>query len=165
MKISYLLFSIFSVFVFNGCYTFTGISIPADVFTFYVETFDNQTANSPQNLREIFTEALKDKIRNESRLVLTDTDPDIVFSGAITTYDVSFEAPKPGEETAFKRLTIVVNVDFTNNKNEELNWKSKFNYFNNFENDEELVDVQDELIDNINEQLVEDIFNKSFTNW
>lgn len=163
MRIVFLFF-LFGVMLV-GCYTFRGTSIPPDIFTFYVETFENQTTNSAQLIEQTFAEALRDKVRTESRLTYNDTDPDIEFRGTITDYRVTSEAPQPGELTAFNRLTIVVRVEYISNKKEEDNWQSTFSYFRDFPSTTNVIEVQDVLIEEINQQLVEDIFNKAFTNW
>ena len=157
-------------FILNGCnpsfgYSFKGISIPADVKTFYVDLFDTQDPETVPTLPRDFTEKLKDRIRRESNLQINDIEPDIEFSGAITRFQVTAEAPKADEEIGFNKLTIAVNINFVNNKNEDANWKQQFSFDDFFEPDENLLDVQDELIENITDELVERIFNKAFTNW
>jgi hypothetical protein len=151
--------------LFSGCYSFQGISIPNDVNSYYVELFENQAAATVPTLPRDFTERLKDKIRRESRLNYNDQYPDIEFSGAITEFRVSAEAPKAGEQVGFNQLTIAVMVEFKNKKDEKANWKQSFSFFDNFAADENLLDVQESLIENISKELVDRIFNKAFTNW
>ena len=147
-------------------YSFRGINIPQSVNSFYVNQFDLDAVNSPPTLNQTFSERLKDKIRSESRLRYSDTDPDVEFSGSITSFDVSSVAPQPGETTAFSRLEITVFVDYINNNDEELGWQRRsFRYFSDFPSDQNLLSIQDQLIEDINEQLVEDIFNAAFSNW
>jgi hypothetical protein len=148
----------------NG-YSFQGISIPADVNTFYVELFDNQAPSALPTLPRDFTELLKDKIRRETRLQYNDTEPDVEFSGAVTGFRVSAEAPKAGEQIGFNKLTITMTVSFRNNKNEKANWKQQFSFEDFFGANQNLLDVQDALIENINKELAERIFNRAFTNW
>ncbi len=161
-----LMFLVLLVLIlYSGCYSFKGTSISPDVKTFYVAPFDNNAPDAPPTLSIEFSEALREKILNESRLVLDDENPDVEFVGAITTWRVSSEAPKPGELVAFNRLTIGVRVEYINHRNEEENWKSNFSYFADFDANQNLLDVQDQLIEAINEELVNQIFNKAFTNW
>lgn len=148
----------------NG-YSFQGISIPADVNTFYVELFDNQAPSAVPTLPRDFTELLKDKIRRETRLQYNDTEPDVEFSGAVTGFRVSAEAPKAGEQIGFNKLTITMTVSFKNNKNEKANWKQQFSFEDFFGANQNLLDVQESLIENINKELAERIFNRAFTNW
>ncbi len=150
---------------FSGCYSFQGISIPPDVNTYYVELFEPQVEDLPPTLPRDFTELLKDKIRRESRLTYNDTDPDIEFSGIITRFEVTPEAPKAEQQIGFNKLTISVNVNFVNNRNEKANWKSSFEFYDLFEPSQNLLDVQANLIDNITKELADRIFNKAFTNW
>ena len=154
-----------AILLFTGCYSFKGISIPPDVSTFYVKTFENQASDSEPTLPQEFTELLKDRIRRETRLNYNSEIPDIEFSGTITGFRVTAEAPKAGEQIGFNKLTISMQVEFINNKDEKANWKQQFSYDDFFEPDQNLLDVQTRLIKNISDELVERIFNRAFTNW
>ncbi|MCC6727639.1 MAG: hypothetical protein IT258_24245 [Saprospiraceae bacterium] len=148
----------------NG-YSLAGISIPPNINTYYVETFESQSAGAVPTLPRDFTERLKDKIRTETRLKYNDEEPDIEFTGAITDFRVTSEAPKAGEQIGFNKLTISVNVNFVNNKDEKANWKQQFSFEDFFGADQNLLDVQESLIENINKELVDRIYNRAFTNW
>jgi hypothetical protein len=151
-----------------GCYSFRGIAIDLSVNTFYVAPFENRAPNAVPTLAPDFTERLKDKIRNESRLVYSEFEPDVEFIGAITGFQVTAEAPQPGEQIAFNRLTITVSVDYINNKAvEEKDRVTKItkSFYDEFPSDQNLFDIQETLIQRITVQLVEDIFTQAFTNW
>ena len=150
---------------FLSCYTLSGIAIDPNTKSFYVALFDNNSPDVVPTLATDFTEALKNKIRSESRLFFQDTDPDIEFSGAITRYDVRALAPEPGETTSFNRLTMAVKVDFKNNNDENNVWDRTFDFFQDFESNENLISIQDDLIEVLNDNLVDQIFNHAFTNW
>lgn len=167
-QFKYILFlSVLLANTFSSCYSFKGISIPPEANTFFVEQFSVYPENIPPNEGQDFAELFKDKVRRESRLNYSDTDPDIEFTGAITEYKVTAEAPKAGEETSVNRLTIAVTVEYINNVNPESSWKQakRFPFFYDYPSDENLIDVQDEYIDIIFDQLTENIFNEAFTNW
>lgn len=149
----------------SACYSFKGISIPVDVTTYYIPVFDIRAINAPPTVGQQFSERLKDKVRNESRLIWNEENPDIEFTGSIADFRVIPVAPQPGETVALNRLEITVSVQFINHKDEKKNWKNNFSFFNDFPTDQNLLDVQEGLITNIYEQLVEDIFNKAFTDW
>lgn len=160
-----LLYILFFSTVFSACYSFKGISIPPDVNTYYISTFENRAGNAPAGIEQLFSETLKEKIRNESRLKYSEDEPDIEFDGAISSYNVRSMAPTQGNETAFNRLNISISVNFTNTKNEEEDWKKTFSWYQDFTNDQDLTANQDDFIDNIFKQLTEDVFNQAFTNW
>lgn len=160
-----LLLSLLSIITWEGCYSFRGIDIDAETKTYYVDQFRNNALDAAPSLQQTLTEALKEKIRTESRLVLNDKTPDIEFKGTIVDYRVSSESPQPGEQTALNRLTIVTAIEYINHKNEQKNWKQNFSFFYNFPSTTSLTSVQDEAIQTISDQIMEDIFNKAFTNW
>ena len=152
--------------LFSGCYSFRGISIDYNtVKTYYVDQFANNALNAQPALSQRLTEDLKEKIRTESRLVLNDVNPDIEFKGAIVRYDVSSEAPQPGETTALNRLTITTAIEFINNKDEENRWKKNFSFFYDFPSSQDLSSVEEDAISTISNQMMEDIFNAAFTDW
>ncbi len=154
-----------AAFSLNGCYSFRGISIAPEVESYYVAQFRNNAVNAPPTLEVRLTEDLKEKIRTESRLILNETDPDIEFRGTVVDFRVTSEAPQPGETTAINRLTIVTAIEYLDNTAEEKDWKQNFSFFFDFPSTTDLASVQDEAITAISQQMMEDIFNKAFTDW
>lgn len=149
----------------QSCYSLSGVSISPDVKTYYVEQFRSNADNAPPVLEQTLTEALKEKIRTESRLIFADTEPHVEFKGTIVDYRVTSEAPRPGEFTAINRLTINVGIEYINNLEEKKGWKNNFSFFYDFPSNQDLSSIQDEAIRVISNQLMEDIFNKAFTDW
>lgn len=161
-----------SYFLFNSCtVSLKSTGIPPSINTFFIEEFDNNARNVVPTLSYDFTQALLDKIRNESRLNYADTDPDVIFSGNISRYEVTSVAPEENNgvaTTAFNRLDMAVQVNYINTKEDDpkkKEWSQQFNFFVDFESDQNLLDVQESLIEELNAQLVEDIFNKAFSGW
>lgn len=149
----------------GGCYSFSGISIAPNVNTYYVSPFKNNARNVVPSLAPILTENLKEKIRTESRLIYNERTPDLEFNGTVVDYRVTSEAPRAGEQTALNRLTIVTAIEYIDNKNPDKGWKNNFSFFFDFPSNTDLSSVQDEAITTISDQLMEDIFNKAFTDW
>jgi hypothetical protein len=148
--------------------TLSGVSIPDNMKTIRVDFFDNNAALVVNNLSTQFTEALKDRIRNTTRLGIVTTDADASMSGAITDYTI---APVSINATAnnvapiagASRLTITVSVKYVNNVNKKLSFDQTFSQFQNFTGD---INTQEQtLIAAINKQLTEDIFNAAFAQW
>lgn len=150
-----------------GCYSFRGISIDPNVNTFFIQNFEVSAASAPPTLAVNFTERLKDKIRNETRLGLKSTDPDIEFTGKVRDFRVVPVAPQPGQLVALNRLEIVLDVMYTDHKNESKSWISSrpFQHFAEFPNDKDLLSIQDQLVSQIFDQILEDIFNATFNDW
>lgn len=168
LRIVFLFYAI-SAFLLSGCYSFKGISIPPNVNTFFVQNFETVALNAPPTLAVNFTEQLKDKVRNETRLVLRNNNPDVEFSGKMTNFYVKPIAPQPGNDRAVARnqLIIEISVMYTDHKNENKTWKSEWKkeFFAEFGTDEDLLSIQNRLIDQIFDQLLEDLFNQAFNDW
>jgi len=159
-----LVLLLFVVFI-QSCYSLKNVSISPDLKTFYINNFENKAFNSPATINQIFEEKLINKVRNESRLNYAEIDPHVEFSGSIVNYSILSVAPQPNETTAFNRLQIGVQVNYVNNLDEKEKWSQTFTFFQDYASDVNLLDVQDNLINVIYDQIVEDIFNKAFTNW
>ncbi|HMW39264.1 MAG: hypothetical protein K1X68_01665 [Saprospiraceae bacterium] len=156
---------IFFFAVTVSCYSFKGISIDPEVRTFTVSNVEDITSASPANYALDFGYALSNKIRRETRLNLDNNQADVRFDCKVTSFAVAAVAPVAGQPSAINRLTINMDVQFTDRKNEKNNWQKNFSRFEDFDASQSLNSVQDKLISNINKLLLEDIFNAAFSNW
>lgn len=149
----------------SGCYSFKGISIPEDANTFYISKFEDISDLQLPNYDIIFTELLKDKVRNESRLKWSELDPDIEFKGKIIGFTVSSVAPEAGSVSAFNRLEVTIEVSYINHKDEKKNWTKRFSQFDNFDAQLNLLEATDDILPGINQLLLDYVFNAAFTDW
>lgn len=149
-----------------GTYSFSGASIPAEMKTVSVQFFENNSALVVPYLSQQFTEALKDRIRNQSRLSIVRSDGDANFEGRITDYSIRPVAIQGNDRAGLNRLTVTVSVKYTNSLNSELNFEQSFQAFQEFSLNQGPIQTQEQkLLTLINRQLTEDIFNKAFANW
>lgn len=153
---------------FSGCkinYSFTGASISPSVKTISIAYFQNKATLVVPTLSRDFTESLKDYFTSQTSLNLVDRNGDLRIEGAITGYAVSPVAIQGNEQAALNRLTITVAVKFTNTTDEKQNYETNFSRYQDYSSTQQLVAVQATLIEEINKQLVQDIFIKSVANW
>ena len=148
-----------------GCYSFKDASVDPNLKSFSVELFPNHSENTNPLLSQQFTEALKDKILNESNLNFLNAQADVHFTGSITRYEVTAIAPQAGETSALNRLTIGVRVKLENELNEKESWESGFSRFADFDSRLNFASVETDLVDEIIRQLTDDIFRRAFVNW
>ena len=66
---------------------------------------------------------------------------------------------------AQNRLTVTVKIVFKNNKHEEEDFEKSFAAFQDYDSNLSLDAVEAQLVDDIVEILVEDIFNATVANW
>jgi len=136
--------------------------------TINVEYFENNAPLVVNYLSQQFTEALKTRIRTTTSLSIVQGEADARMSGTFTGYSIepisvqstnSNVPPIAGAE----RLTITVNVTYSNNADKKQNFTQPFSAHADFTGD--IAAQEQNLITTINKQLTEDIFNKAFANW
>ncbi|MFW6044067.1 MAG: LptE family protein [Marinilabiliaceae bacterium] len=161
------LFSLILIFS-GGCavqLTFDGASIPENVNTASVQNFENQASYVNPVLSQNFTEALKDRIIDGSRLRLADGTGDVNFSGTITRYEtepLSIQSDAVSSET---RLNVTIDVRYENAKDPDESWESSFSAHRDFPSNQNINAIEGELMDEIIEELTDNIFNKAFADW
>ena len=154
------------ILCFGGsCYTLNGVSISPETRSFYISQFDVTTAEAPPDVGQRFSELLKARINNNTRLAFGDEAPDVEFVGSIVGFTVTPEAPNPQTGADLNRLTIRVQVDYTDTKTEANSYSQTFTDFENFPGTTDLLAVQDQLIEVLFDRLTEEAFNKAFSNW
>ncbi len=148
-----------------GVYSFTGASIAPDVKTVTIQYFQNRASIIEPTLSQKFTEKLKDKFVSQTSLRVVESNADLLFEGQISDYRTQPIAIQGDQTAAQNRLTITVNVKFSNTKDNKQNFETSFSRFADYPSDKSLNEVEQNLIEEINKQLVDDIFNKAVSNW
>jgi hypothetical protein len=116
-------------------------------------------------LSQIFTEALRDKLSSQTRLALVNKGGDLAFEGSVTGFATAPIAIQSTEQAALNRLTVTITVKYTCSFDEKKNFEQTFSRFSDYPSTTTLVAAQDALIKDIDDQLVQDIFNKTLNDW
>jgi hypothetical protein len=157
------------VSLFSGCsikYSFSGASISPESKTFSIAYFQNLAPLVQPSLSNNFTEALKDRFLNQTKLTLTNNgNADLAFEGQIVGYSIDPVAITGNDRASQNRLTITVKVKFTNKQNPEFNFDKEFKQYKDFPSTTSLVSVQSGLDKEVTDLLVDAIFNASVANW
>ena len=159
------------VFTFGcGIYSFTGASIPAGAKSFQVNYFENQAGSRPGSTVEPgvdrdFTLELQDLILNQTNLNLVSSNGDLVYEGEIVEYSVTPMTSTANLTAAQNRLTVTVNLRYTNVNNEEDDFESRFSFFYDFPAEQQLYDIKGAAHDEIFERLTQNIFNATLAKW
>jgi lipopolysaccharide assembly LptE-like protein len=152
-----------------GVYSFTGATITAESIT--INNFFSDASIGPANLGVIFTDQLRDYFQQNTSLILLNDGGELQMDGTIIDYRISPVAPSAaGSDQArdvanLTRLTITVKVEYVNLENEDFSFNKNFSQFADFDSDLGLAAVELQLIDEIFEQIILDIFNASVANW
>lgn len=160
---------------FLGCgiYSFSGISLSDEVETISIQPFYNDISQGPANISQTLTNTLTDYYQQNTNLSLVQQEGDLQVEGGITGYRLQPVAPRSsGSNTqndfaSQTRLTLTVQVTFYNTTDDTFDFeKRSFSFFKDFDNQtQNLTTIETELIDEIFEQIVMDIFNASVANW
>lgn len=167
MKNAVVCMSLLMSLIWSGCgvYSFTGASISPEVKTFSVQYFPNRASLVQPLLSQAITEKIKERFISQTSLRQVDRDGDLQFEGYISDYKASPVAIQGTQTAALNRLTISVLVKFTNTKDDKQNFETTFTRYADYDSQKSLSEEEAALIDEINRQLVDDIFNKSVSNW
>ncbi|MDG1710263.1 MAG: LptE family protein [Schleiferiaceae bacterium] len=155
------------IFVLQSCsggYSFTGGDVGA-AETVSIDRFNNIAPLVNPKLSQQFTESLQELLVRQTSLALTKVNGDLNFSGEIIGYEVKSEAPGANDQIAQSRLSITVKVRFKNFLDAEKDFEQIFSSYRNFPASSDLSSVEDVLVDEIIQEMVEKIFNRSLVNW
>lgn len=162
-------FVILILLSFSSCrfvdYSFVGGTLDPKIETITIKYFPNNADIVQPTLSQSFTEALRDKFTGQTRLNMVEKSGDLNIEGEIMSYYTQPVAIQGDETAALNRLTITVNVRFINTINSEQDFESSFSRYEDYESSLNLSAVENTLIQQINETLVEDIFNRIVVNW
>lgn len=154
--------------VIGSCHpkvSLSGATIPAEAKTVSVGFFTNNTTLGAPSLSQRFTEKLRDVVSQQTNLALIKQNADLQFEGYLSDYNVSPVAIQSTDQASLNRLTITVQVKYTNKFEASKNFELAFSRFADFKSSENIAAVESDLVNEIYRQLTEDIFNKAFNNW
>ena len=147
-------------------YSLNGASIPIEAKTISVAFFANNTTLGSPSISQKFTEKLRDVVSTQTNLALMKQKGDLQFEGTITDYNIAPVAIQSTTDlAALNRLTVTVNVKYTNKFDVAKSFEQSFTRFADYPTSSSLSASENDLLISINKQLTEDIFNKAFNNW
>ena len=146
-------------------YSLSGASIPPDAKTFSVAYFPNNAPMVAPILSSTLTDALRDKFTRQTRLTQVDEGGDFAFEGEITGYTSTTASVSSDDYALLNRLTITVKVRFTNALDEKMSFNRTFQAYEDYDSTKLLTEVEGELIPQIVDKIVTDIFQAAASNW
>jgi hypothetical protein len=160
------------VLLISGCYSFKDIgSIPKEVKTFRVNYIENKARYINPQLSPQLTDKLRQKIMGQTRLAgVQSEDAHYDINGQVTGYNVTTSGISSGgttnqQQASIQRLTVTVHLNFRNNldpsKNFEADVSRNFDYSANLT----ITQAEAQLNETIVKNMVDEIFNRIFSNW
>lgn len=149
-------------------YTFKDISIPPEIKTVKINFIENKARYVNPQLSPQLTDALQQKISNQTRLTRTNSDDaNYVIDGQITGYDVTTVGVSNQGSTAAgftNQLTLTVHIVLKNNvstKTDEFDITQSAPFSGEFS----LPQAEGQLLPDLIKNTRDAIFNRLFSNW
>lgn len=151
--------------ILTSCYSFHGASIPPNIRSFSVDMFQNRATIVNPVLGLEITDGLVNLISSRSHLVEVNDAGDIEISGEVTAYTLTPMAAGADAQAAMQRFSIAVRVNFANNVTPADSFTQSFTVFRDFDSTIDFASVEENLMREIVEQLINDVFMRAFANW
>lgn len=167
MKYTNYILIIILAFSVNSCsvYNFTGTG-KIDAKTFQVNYFQNNAELIEPGLDRTFTLELQDLILNQTNLNLVKNGADLTYEGEIIGYRISPMTATADQRASQNRLSIRINVRFTNKNKETDDFEKPFDFFYDYPAEQQLTgSTLNSAIKEIFDRITQDIFNESLAKW
>ncbi|MBO8439380.1 MAG: LptE family protein [bacterium] len=163
------IYALLALLIASSCtvsYKFNGASIDySKVKTIAIADFPNNAPLVYDMMMTQFNEELKDIFAKQTRLSQVRVNGDLNIEGEITDYALTPLSVGSDALAAETRLSMTVNVRFTNNTNHDEDFETRFSANRTFQNTQTLNDVQEQLVGEMIEEIVDQIFNATVANW
>lgn len=133
--------------------------------TITLETFTNRAAYQWSPMASMFNNSLSDIYVRQTKLRQVKRDGDLVLSGEITSYDQTNKSISADGYAAMVQLKMTVKVIYKNNKNSAENFERSFSAAREYDSSQQLSAVQEELVQQMIDEIVDQIFNATVANW
>ena len=147
-------------------YKFNGASIDYDLTkTIMISEFPNQAPLVYPPVEQQFNESMTDMFTRNTRLQLVQQNADMEIEGEIVGYQLT---PMAVQEDAFAsetKLTMSVRMRFKNNKTNTPPIEETISANRTFSSNTVFDSVQDELVRQLIDEIVDQIFNSTMANW
>lgn len=164
-----ILFLLILSLITSSCrisYSFRTASIDYELTkTLMIAHFVNQAPLVYPPLEQRFNEEMKDMFTRNTRLQLVNQNGDMEIEGEIVGYELT---PLAVQEDAFAsetKLTMTVRMRFRNNKTDAPQIEERISANRTFSSNTVFDSVQDQLMGELIEEIVDQIFNATMANW
>lgn len=155
--------------ILNGCtvtYKLNGASIDYNVTkSITLETFTNRASYQWSPMAPMFNNTLSDLFNRQTKLKQVKKDGDLVLSGEITSYDQTNKSISADGYSSMVQLKMSVQVKYKNNKDHQVDFDKTFTASRDYDASQQLSAVQEELVQQMIDDIVDQIFNATVANW
>lgn len=133
--------------------------------TISIADFPNRAPLVYPPLSQSFSEGLRNKFLSQTKLKNAKRDGHLQLEGDIIGYELTPMAQGSDGYATETKLTITVQMRFTNTVNEKENFDQKLSAYRTFPSSVTFESVQETLVDEIIKEISDQVFNKTVANW
>ncbi|HUN66876.1 MAG TPA: LptE family protein [Bacteroidota bacterium] len=150
----------------GGClYSFKGGSVPSHLKTIAIPILDDQSGSGEANIRETFTNRLKDRFRQDNSLRLTEkANADALLEGTITGVTTTPLVVTTGETLSKQRVTITVKFVYQDLVLKKKVYEKEFSDYGDFDISGG-PDLRQTAIGAALDKLTESVLNETVAGW
>ncbi|MBO7294213.1 MAG: LptE family protein [Bacteroidaceae bacterium] len=147
-------------------YKFNGSSINYEkVKSISIDKFPIRSAYVWSPMESMFYNSITDEYAQKTKLEVLKRNGDLQLSGEIVEYSQTNKAIAADGFAAQTQLKVSVNVRFTNNSNHDEDFERRFSATVEYDSSQQLNAVQEELVQEMIDDIVDQIFNATVANW
>ncbi len=158
-----------SIAVLTACtvsYKFTGTSIDyTKTKSISLDKFPIRANYVWSPMESMFYNSISDVYAQKTKLKVLKRDGDLQLSGEIVEYSQTNKSVGSDGYSTQVQLKIVVNVRFVNTKNHEKDFEQRFSATTEYDSSKQLSAVQEELVQQMIDDIVDQIFNATVADW
>lgn len=148
---------------FDGCYSFTGSSVPSHLKTVAIPLFEDVSGFGEAGLREKFTQELIQLFVNDNSLEIGDRlSSDSILEGTITAIVDAPSVIAPGEQVTTRRVTMTVHASYTDMKFKKKIWEKDFTNWGEYDQGTQTRSV---ALDEAVRKVTEDMLLETVSGW
>lgn len=152
-----------------GCsvkYSLNGSSIDyTKVKSVSLDKFPIRCAYVWAPMEAMFYNSLSDVYAKKTKLKVLKKNGDMQLTGEITEYSQTNKAVSADGYSAQTQLKMTVNVRFVNNTKHEDDFEQRFSATTVYDSKQQLSAVQDELVQEMIDDIVDQIYNATVAKW
>lgn len=147
-------------------YKFTGTSIDySKIKSISLDKFPIRANYVWSPMESMFYNSLSDLYAQKTKLKVLKRDGDLQLGGEIVEYSQTNKSVGSDGYSAQVQLKIVVNVRFVNTQNHEDDFEQRFSATTEYDSSKQLASVQEELVQEMIDDIIDQIFNETVSKW
>ena len=147
-------------------YKFTGTSIDyTQIKSISLDKFPIRSNYVWSPMESMFYNSLSDAFAQKTKLKVLKRGGDLQLAGEIVEYSQTNKSVSSDGYAAQVQLKITVNVRFVNNTKHDDDFEQRFSATAEYDSKRQLAEVQEQLVQEMINDIVDQIFNATVANW